>query len=157
MALGADHAGYPLKEDLKVWLHTRGYETVDLGTRSSESVDYPDFAAAVALAIISGKAARGVLVCGTGIGMAMAANKVPGVRAAACTDSYTARMSREHNDANVLALGARITARDAAIEILDTWLSVPFAGGRHVRRVEKLADLERVRSSAAERADAKAR
>src|SRR3972149_5704532 len=111
IALGADHAGYPLKEDLKVWLHTRGYETVDLGSRSSESVDYPDFAAAVALAIISGKAARGVPT----------------------------------------------PARGAAIEILDTWLSVPFAGGRHVRRVEKLADLERVRSSAAERADAKAR
>ena len=127
------------------------------GTRSSESVDYPDFAAAVALAIISGKAERGVLVCGTGIGMAMAANKVPGVRAAACTDSYTARMSREHNDANVLALGARVTARDAAIEILDAWLSAPFAGGRHARRVEKLGALERVRGAAEERLDAKAR
>ena len=157
IALGADHAGYTLKEDLKAWLGSRGYETVDMGTRSPESVDYPDFAAAVALAIISGKAERGVLVCGTGIGMAMAANKVPGVRAAACTDSYTARMSREHNDANVLALGARVTARDAAIEILATWLAAPFAGGRHARRVVKLGELERVRGSAEERFGAKAR
>jgi len=157
IALGADHAGYTLKEDLKAWLCSRGYETVDMGTRSPASVDYPDFAAAVALAIIAGKAERGVLVCGTGIGMAMAANKVPGVRAAACTDSYTARMSREHNDANVLALGARVTARDAAIEILATWLAAPFAGGRHARRVVKLGELERVRGSAEERFGAKAR
>ncbi len=145
VALGADHAGFPLKEDLKTWLIARGYDVVDLGTQSAESVDYPDFAIGVGSAITAGKADRGVLVCGTGIGMAMAANKVPGVRAAACTDAFSARMSREHNDANILALGARITARDAAIEILEIWLGAEFAGGRHARRVEKILALDRVR------------
>jgi ribose 5-phosphate isomerase B len=145
VALGADHAGFPLKEDLKAWLISRGHDVVDLGTQSAESVDYPDFAVGVAGAIAAGKAACGVLVCGTGIGMAMAANKMPGVRAANCSDAYTARMSREHNDANVLALGARIMARDAAIEILETWLGAEFAAGRHARRVEKIAARDRVR------------
>ena len=145
VALGADHAGFPLKEDLKGWLISRGYDVVDVGTQSTESVDYPDFAVGVAVTITAGKAACGVLVCGTGIGMAMAANKVPGVRAAACSDAFTARMSREHNDANVLALGARITAREAAIEILEIWLGAKFAGDRHARRVEKIAALDRVR------------
>ena len=139
VALGADHAGFPLKEDLKTWLITHGYYVVDLGTQSAESVDYPDFSVGVGSAITAGKADRGVLVCGTGIGMAMAANKVPGIRAAACTDAFAARMSREHNDANVLALGARITARDAAIEILDIWLEAEFAGGRHARRTRPRA------------------
>jgi len=143
IALGADHAGFPLKEELKSWLIERGYEVVDCGTQSAESVDYPDYAAAVAGAVTAGKAGRGVLVCGTGLGMAMAANKVPGIRAAACTDVYTARLSREHNDANVLALGARITARDSAIEILESWLAAEFAGGRHARRMAKLAAIER--------------
>ena len=145
VALGADHAGFPLKEDLKTWLITHGYDLVDLGTQSADSVDYPDFALGVGSAITAGKADRGVLVCGTGIGMAMAANKVPGVRAAACSDAYTARMSREHNDANVLALGARITSREAAIEILEIWLDAEFAGGRHARRLEKIVALDDVR------------
>src|SRR6059036_3431956 len=145
VALGADHAGFPLKEDLKTWLISHGYDVVDLGTQSAESVDYPDFAIGVGGAITAGKADCGVLVCGTGIGMAMAANKVSGVRAAACSDAYTARMSREHNDANILALGARITGRDAAIEILETWLEAEFAGGRHARRVDKIVELDRAR------------
>jgi ribose 5-phosphate isomerase B len=145
VAVGADHAGFPLKEDLKTWLIARGYDVVDLGTQSAESVDYPDFAVGVGGAITAGKADRGLLVCGTGIGMAMAANKVPGVRAAACSDAFTARMSREHNDANVLALGARITSREAAIEILEIWLGAEFAGGRHARRVEKIVALDDVR------------
>ena|SRR5215831_3574603 len=145
VALGADHAGFPLKEDLKAWLITHGYDLVDLGTQSADSVDYPDFALGVGSAITAGKADRGVLVCGTGIGMAMAANKVPGVRAAACSDAYTARMSREHNDANVLALGARITSREAAIEILEIWLGAEFAGGRHARRLDKIVALDDVR------------
>jgi len=145
VALGADHAGFPLKEDLKTWLIARGYDVVDLGTQSAESVDYPDFAVAVGGAITAGKADRGVIVCGTGIGMAMAANKVPGVRAAACSDAFTARMSREHNDANVLALGARVTSREAAIEILEIWLGAEFAGGRHARRVQKIIALDDVR------------
>lgn len=155
IALGADHAGFPLKEDLKSWLIARGHDVVDLGTQSLESVDYPDFAVGVGSAITAGKAERGVLVCGTGIGMAMAANKVPGIRAAACTDAFSARMSREHNDANILALGARITARDAAIEILEIWLEAEFAGGRHARRVEKILALDRARE--AEHHDAPAR
>src|SRR5438128_2694543 len=145
VALGADHAGFPLKEDLKAWLTSRGHDVVDLGTHSTESVDYPDFAVGVGGAVTAGKADCGVLVCGTGIGMAMAANKVSGVRAAACSDAYTARMSREHNDANILALGARITGRDAAIEILETWLEAEFAGGRHARRVDKIVELDRAR------------
>jgi ribose 5-phosphate isomerase B len=145
VALGADHAGFPLKEDLKGWLISRGFDVVDLGTQATESVDYPDFAIAVGGAITAGKADRGVLVCGTGIGMAMAANKVPGARAAACSDAYTARMSREHNDANILALGARITSREAAIEILEVWLNAEFAGGRHARRVEKIVALDHAR------------
>src|SRR2546426_6394124 len=120
IALGADHAGLPLKEDLKAWLIERGYEVVDCGTQSSESVDYPDYAAAVAGAITAGKAERGVLVCGTGVGMAIAANKGPGLRAAACTHAYTARLSREHNHTNVLALGPRGTPPHAALEILAT-------------------------------------
>jgi ribose 5-phosphate isomerase B len=155
VALGADHAGFPLKEDLKTWLISRGFDVVDLGTQSAESVDYPDFAVGVGSAIAAGKADCGVLVCGTGIGMAMAANKVPGIRAAACTDAFSARMSREHNDANVLALGARITARDAAIEILEIWLGAEFAGGRHARRVEKILALDHTREQ--ERSDAQAR
>ncbi len=138
IAVGADHAGFPLKEDLKTWLAGRGYRVVDFGTNSGEPVDYPDFAHRVAKAVTSGEAERGVLVCGTGIGMAMAANKVRGARAAACSDPYTARMSREHNDSNVLALGARIIRRDAALEIVDVWLAAEFAGGRHLRRIEKL-------------------
>lgn len=145
VALGADHAGFPLKEDLKGWSISGGYDVVDLGTQSAESVDYPDFAVAVAGAVTVGKADRGVLVCGTGIGMAMAANKVPGVRAAACSDAFSARMSREHNDANILALGARITAREAAIEILEIWLGAEFAGGRHARRVEKVDALDQMK------------
>jgi len=145
VALGADHAGFPLKEDLKTWLIGRGYDVVDLGTQSAESVDYPDFAVGVGSAVTAGKADRGILVCGTGIGMAMAANKLPGVRAATCSDAFTARMSREHNDANVLALGARITSREAAIEILELWLDTDFAGGRHARRVDKIVALDRLR------------
>src|SRR5215468_9920048 len=133
VALGADHAGWELKEALKSWLMEAGYQVLDFGTHSPDSVDYPDYAQQVGEAVAVGKVDRGVLVCGTGIGMAMAANKVPGVRAAACSDAFTARMSREHNDANVLALGARITSREAAIEILELWLASEFADGRHAR------------------------
>ena len=143
IALGADHAGLRLKDELKAWLLARGHEVKDFGTFSTDSVDYPDHAAAVAAAVACGAAERGLLVCGTGVGMAIAANKVPGVRAAACADAYTARLSRQHNDANVLALGARITASEAAVEILQAWLEAAFEGGRHARRVAKLTALER--------------
>jgi len=142
IALGADHAGWELKESVKAWLIDRGHHVLDFGTHSSDSVDYPDHAAQVAEAVAVAKAERGVLVCGTGIGMAITANKVPGVRAAACGDAYTARMSREHNDANVLALGGRLLAHEAGVEIVKTWLETAFAQGRHVRRVEKIASVE---------------
>ena len=142
IALGADHAGYGLKEALKSWLINRGYQVLDLGTHSTESVDYPDYACLVAESVADHKVERGLLVCGTGIGMSIAANKVPGVRAALCADLYTARMSREHNDANVLVLGGRLMGADMAADILQAWLDTAFAGGRHARRVEKIADVE---------------
>ena len=148
IAIGADHAGYSLKEDLKAWLVGGGHQVLDFGTHSLESVDYPDFAGPVADAVTSGAAAGGVLVCGTGMGMAMAANKLDGVRAAVCLDPLMARMSREHNDANVLALGARLTEGRSAVETLQAWLETSFAGGRHVRRVEKLMALEHGHASA---------
>jgi len=142
MALGADHAGWELKEEIKAWLLTHNVELMDFGTHSPDAVDYPDYAAQVAEAVAAGKADRGILVCGTGIGMAMTANKVPGVRAAFCPDLFTARMSREHNDANVLALGGRLTGRELALEIVEMWLRAEFQGGRHSRRVGKIAELE---------------
>jgi ribose 5-phosphate isomerase B len=142
IALGADHAGFVLKQTLKSWLTARGHLVFDFGTHSTESVDYPDFASAVAVAVREGRAERGVLVCGSGIGMAIAANKVPGVRAAVAADADTARLSREHNDTNVLALGARLTAAAEAERIVEAWLGTAFAGGRHARRVDKLADLD---------------
>jgi ribose 5-phosphate isomerase B len=143
IALGADHAGWPLKEVVKAWLSDRGHEILDFGTHTADSVDYPDYATLVADAVSSGRAERGVLVCGTGIGMAIAANKVPGVRAASCADTHTARMAREHNDTNVLALGARLIGNETAIEVARVWLETPFAGERHARRVAKLAAIER--------------
>jgi ribose 5-phosphate isomerase B len=144
IALGADHAGFALKEELKLWLTARDHEVLDFGTHSAEVVDYPDFAMVVAEAVTRGTATRGVLVCGTGIGMAIAANKIPGVRAAPCGDAEAARMSREHNDANILALGGRVLVPESAFSIVEVWLKTDFAGGRHTRRVEKLAALERL-------------
>jgi len=143
IALGADHAGYELKEALKGWLINHSFHVLDLGTHSTESVDYPDYAALVGESVANHKVERGLLVCGTGIGMAIAANKVPGVRAALCADLYTARMSREHNDANVLVLGGRLMGAEMAVDILHAWLETDFAGGRHARRVDKIADIER--------------
>ena len=145
VALGADHGGYELKEFLKQFLLDSGYEVRDLGTDSKAAVDYPDFAAAVARAVAAGEAWRGIVVDAAGIGSAMAANKVPGARAALCYDSTTARNSREHNDANVLTLGARMLAPETAREIVALWLETPFAGGRHQRRIDKIIALERSR------------
>jgi ribose 5-phosphate isomerase B len=155
IALGADHAGFPLKQALGTWLAGRGHVVFDLGTYSAESVDYPDYAGAVGEAVRNGDAERGVLVCGSGIGMAIAANKIPGVRAAVAADVAMARLSREHNDTNVLALGARVTALADAEQIVAAWLDTAFAGGRHARRVEKLAGLDG--SLKAKAADAAAR
>jgi ribose 5-phosphate isomerase B len=142
IALGADHAGVVLKNQLKTRLDERGIEYVDFGTDSTESVDYPDFAARVGRAVASGDFDRGVLVCGSGVGMAIAANKVPGVRAAAVGDEATAALSRTHNEINVLALGARLTPPDLARRILDLFIDTPFSGGRHQRRIDKLHDLD---------------
>ena len=136
--LGSDHAGFALKEKLKETLDRLGVPWEDVGTRSEDSVDYPDFAHQVAEAVASGRFTRGVLVCGTGIGVSIAANRHPGVRAAVACDEDTARLSREHNDANVLALGGRTTDPARAEGILQVWLETPFAGGRHGRRVAKI-------------------
>src|SRR5260370_30305273 len=144
VALGADHAGWELKEALKAWLMDAGYQILDFGTHSPDSVDYPDYALQVAEAVTVGKVARGVLVCGTGIGMTIAANKVPGIRAALCGDVFTARMSREHNDANVLALAGRLTRRDTGLEILRASLDTSLARGPHARRVANIAAMDRV-------------
>ncbi len=143
IALGADHAGFPLKEKIKQWLIEQGVQVEDKGTLSSESVDYPDFARKVGEEVAAKKADRGILVCGTGIGMAISANKVPGVRAANAHTVFEAQMSREHNDANVLTLGARTTSDDEAHSILDAWLRTKFAGGRHQRRLDKISQIER--------------
>jgi ribose 5-phosphate isomerase B len=142
IAIGSDHAGYHLKETIKARLDDSGVVVDDVGTNSEASVDYPDFAAAVGRRVVSGQADRGILVCGTGVGMAMAANKLDGVRAAAAGDLETARLSREHNDANVLTLGARTTAPALALEIVRLFLETPFAGGRHQRRVDKIMALQ---------------
>lgn len=144
IALGADHAGVALKEQVRKRLDQRGIEYRDFGTTTTDSVDYPDYAVQVGRAVASGDYDRGVLVCGTGIGMAIAANKVPGVRAAPVVDERSAALSREHNDANVLALGARVTDADLAIRLLDIFLDTPFAGGRHQRRIDKIAALDQV-------------
>ena len=143
VALGSDHAGYRLKLDLEEFLKEAGHEVQDLGTHSEEPVDYPPYCAKVARAVVNGAADRGVVLGGTGQGEQIAANKVDGVRAALCNDLYTARMSRRHNDANVLAIGARIVAPPLAREILQVWLETPFEGGRHVPRLEQIAAIER--------------
>ena len=142
VAIGADHGGFELKEQLKAYLRDWGYKFLDLGTDSTAAVDYPDFAEAVANAVARGDAWLGVVVDSAGIGSSIAANKVAGARAALCYDRATARNSREHNDANVLSLGAKLISPEAAREILAIWLSTPFAGGRHQRRVDKIRSIE---------------
>jgi ribose 5-phosphate isomerase B len=142
IALGADHAGYALKSAIAHRLKELGHEVTDLGTDSEEPVDYPRFCAAVGREVAAGRADRGVVMGGSGQGEAIAANKVHGVRAALCLDEYTARLAREHNDANVLALGGRIVAAEMAFRILDLFLTTPFEGGRHVPRVEQIAAIE---------------
>lgn len=140
--LGADHAGFKLKEKVRAYLVSKGYEVDDEGTRSAESVDYPDYAQKVAARVAAREAPFGVLMCGTGLGVAMAANKVPGIRAATCNDTLSAHFARAHNDANILAMGGRLIDEATAQKVLDTWLSTPFEGGRHQRRVDKIAALE---------------
>ena len=140
IAIGADHGGFELKRTLAAKLSDLGHEVIDLGTDSSASVDYPDFADQVCGQVLDGKAHCGILVCGTGIGMSMAANKYRGIRAALCANEYSARMSREHNNANVLCLGDRVLGKGLAESIVEVWLSASFGGGRHQRRVDKFSD-----------------
>jgi ribose 5-phosphate isomerase B len=142
VALGADHGGFPLKEQLKAVLADEGYEVLDLGTYDAQPVDYPDFAVAVARAVRDGRARRGIMIDGAGIGSAMAANKVAGVRAALCYDLTTAQNAREHNDANVLTLGGTLIGTRLAVDITRTFLATAFGGGRHARRVDKINSLD---------------
>jgi ribose 5-phosphate isomerase B len=143
IAVGCDHAGYALKEELKAFLVNHGHEVEDHGTDSDEPVDYPAFCAAAARAVVAGDADRAILLGGSGQGEQIAANKVDGIRAALCHDVYLARLSREHNDANVLTMGGRVVAAAYAKEIVTVWLATPFEGGRHVPRVEQIAAIER--------------
>lgn len=143
LAIGCDHGGYELKENLIARFSKEGHEFVDFGTYSSESVDYPDFAFAVGEYVAAGNCDLGILVCSTGIGISIAANKVDGIRAAHCTDTYSAKMSRRHNNANILALGAKITGEAIAEEIVEVFLAEFFESGRHQRRVEKIMDYKK--------------
>jgi ribose 5-phosphate isomerase B len=144
IALGADHRGFALKENLRAFLQKAGYQTVDLGTESEESVDYPDFAMRVGQAVASGQADQGIAVCWSGNGMMIAANKVKGVRAALALNPEMAQLAREHNDANILTLAAKYVSAAEAMKIVEAWLKTSFAGGRHTRRVEKIKEAERV-------------
>jgi ribose 5-phosphate isomerase B len=143
VSMGSDHAGYRLKEELKAFLQNEGHEVLDVGTDSEETVDYPDFCAAAARAVIDGRADRAIVLGGSGQGEQLAANKVRGTRAALCNDVHLAQLSRRHNDANVLAMGGRIVATELAKEIVKLWLATPFDGGRHVKRLEQIAEIER--------------
>ncbi|GAB5046803.1 ribose 5-phosphate isomerase B [Thermodesulfovibrio sp. TK110] len=143
VAIGSDHAGFELKEIISRMVKNMGYELIDMGTGSSCSVDYPDYAEAVAKAVSQGSVERGILICGTGIGMSIVANKFKNVRAALCNDLFTAKMSRLHNDANILCIGGRVVGKDLAMEIVNVWFNTPFEGGRHSRRIEKINLIER--------------
>jgi ribose 5-phosphate isomerase B len=153
IALGSDHAGFPLKEHLKSLLATEGHEVLDMGTDSTDPVDYPSFCAAAARAVTSGGADRAIVTGGSGQGEQIVANKVPGARAALCHDLYLARLSREHNDANVLAMGARVIATAYAEEVVRVWLATPFAGGRHVARIAQIAQIEQEAERGRERGE----
>ena len=142
IAIGCDHAGYQYKEIVKKHLEEKGFEVIDKGTYSEERVDYPVYGEAVANAVASGEADKGIVICGTGIGISISANKVKGIRAALCTNEYMARMARKHNDANVLAFGARVLGIDVALGIVDEFFSTDFEGGRHEKRVNLIKEIE---------------
>ena len=143
VALGADHGGYELKEAISKHLKDQGLEVHDFGTYSTESVDYPKYGCAVGYAITKGEADLGILICGTGQGISMAANKIPGIRSAVCSETFSARMVREHNNANILAMGARVIGVGLALDIVDIFLKTEFSGGRHANRVDLICDIER--------------
>jgi ribose 5-phosphate isomerase B len=143
IGLACDHGGFELKEELKAFVESLGIEPIDMGTFNEDSVDYPDFGVLVAEKVSRGELEKGILICGTGIGMSMVANKFPRIRAALANDLYSSRCSREHNDANILIIGGRIVGKELAKEIVRVWLETPFAGGRHKRRLEKIEALEK--------------
>ena len=143
IAIGSDHGGYELKEHVKKHLEERGIEVKDFGVFSEESVDYPDCARPVCEAVLNGEAERGILFCGTGIGISMAANKFNGIRAALCSDVFSAKMAKEHNNANVICLGGRVTGRELAFMIVDTFFDAEFQGGRHQTRIDKIHAIEK--------------
>ena len=147
IVVGSDHAGFRAKETIKKYLQGAGYLVEDVGTHSEESVDYPDYGKAVGERVAGDKDSLGIAVCGTGIGISIAANKVEGIRAALAHDSLTARRAREHNDANVLALGGKVVGEDEAIAIVQEFLAAQFAGGRHQRRIDKISEMDRARET----------
>lgn len=149
ITIGSDHAGFSVKEIIRKYLESAGYSVSDVGTSSEESVDYPDYGKAVGESVVSKQADLGIAVCGTGIGISIAANKVPGIRAALAHDVNTARLAREHNDANVLALGGRIVTGEAAIEMVQVFLITAYLGGRHQRRLDKITAIEKEERTAA--------
>ena len=142
VGLGSDHGGFELKEYIKEYLEGEGIEYIDYGTYSLDSVDYPDYGKKLSQAVVSGEVDKGIAICGTGIGISIACNKVRGIRCALCSDTYSARMSVEHNNANILALGGRVLGKDLAVEIVSTWLKAKFQGGRHERRINKISSIE---------------
>lgn len=142
IGIGGDHGGFELKEYIKEYLDKVKIPYIDYGTNSLDSVDYPDYGRKVADAVMAKQVDLAIVICGTGIGISIACNKVKGIRCALCGDTYSARMSREHNNANILALGGRVIGRDLAIEIVSTWLKAEFAGGRHENRINKISDIE---------------
>ncbi|WP_312952034.1 bifunctional allose-6-phosphate isomerase/ribose-5-phosphate isomerase RpiB [Superficieibacter sp.] len=145
LALGCDHVGFILKQDLVAHLQRKGIEVIDKGTWSEERTDYPRFASAVAEAVIGGEVDGGLLICGTGVGISITANKFPGIRAVVCSEPYSAQLSRQHNDTNVLAFGSRVIGLELAKMIVDAWLGAEFEGGRHQARVQAIAEIERQR------------
>lgn len=142
IAIGSDHAAFTFKERLKAWLLGHGYRVTDFGTFSTERVDYPDYGRAVGEAVVDGEYERGVVCCGTGVGISIAANKVKGVRCIVCSEPYSARLSRAHNDTNILSLGSRVVGYELAEMILEVWLDTAFEGGRHAARLEKISQYE---------------
>lgn len=143
LGIGSDHGGYDLKEQIKEYLKTKNVEFKDFGTNSHDSVDYPDYAEKVCRAVVDGECERGILVCGTGIGISIAANKIDGIRAALCSDTFSAKMAKQHNNANIICLGGRVTGPELAFSIVDAWLDNEFMGGRHQNRLDKIHALEK--------------
>lgn len=142
IGISSDHGGFELKEYIKKYFEDEGIEYIDYGTNSLDSVDYPDYGLKLSKGIVDGEVNKGITICGTGIGISIACNKVKGIRCALCNDSYSARMSAEHNNANIIALGERIIGKDLAIEIVSTWLKSEFQGGRHEKRINKIFNIE---------------